>query len=1111
MTNYRRCPKCNQPNEPGALACAYCGAELVRRCPNCGTPRPWNVALCPNCQVGADDSALFADLFRRSRTGVLRGRYTLLETLSAGPVTTVYRASDVNDPLRLYAVKELSTVSLFRAEERREAGSSLAHAIQRWSAVRHAGLAPIIDHFEDHERHYVVSEYVYGWSGEQILNDPSLRIDPELARNWGAQVCDLLAFLHALPDPLFAPFLAPSHLIATPEGTIKLVGYGLGYHVRPLGFGPYGGVPGYAAPDLTQRPPDALSDVFSLGRTLYALLIDRPLEKGLPRGLNLQQVVPGISAQMVRLIARAATSRRDRRFSSARELRQALWDDSRGSLQPEAGWYQRSRTGRQAVPSTVSRQAPATPKASMEDMGYARDPRYGPREVSSSATVIDQPTADAPERQSTARMSVHPTGFDVRELPAQGIKRLVLTVRNSGQDDLSFRISSQVAWLKAPSKQVMLTAGKQARVVLSVDPALLRTERASETQALLLDSNVGRQWVPVTVEVKTAPLLRVEPLALDFGQLENGQERTLSVTVFNDGRQVLDCQVAARVPWLSARPPGLRIPPAASMPVSVRVIEAQLPSGQQHASDALLIDSNGGQARISADAWLPVPRLELTSGVLDLNVVPVDTVVTQELVIRNAGDGELRGTARSLVPWLQVTPEDVLCAEGSTCALRVSIDTTGLGDGPLQVPQALRLQTNGGAATLPARLQVSAPRLALEPAWLQFGQVTLGDTVSREIIVRNVGSAPLVASITSGLDWLQPAADIVTCAPGESQSVAVTVKTAALGHGGRLDLPAALRVACGSDVQPVGVSIVVLQPVLTVDPALVDFGYLDPATPSVIQLTLTNQGTGDLAWHAQSDAEWLEIQPASGRCAEGAQMSVSLTAYALGMEAGRDQATGTLAITSDAGRIKVPLRVAVAAPRLEVDRTFVDLGSSVNRQSVSASVRVFNRGLGLLRGTAISDRLWLVTDRTSFECDTGHSVELTIRTDMDEFAEDLAEDRGVISIETNGGAVDIDIRVQVSRRPALRDPEPVVLKPAEPGQGAQGRLVLRNDGLATAHVGVSSTDARLVVSREQVEVKQDKSVRVSVSWQGDLPIGQEGLFLIVTSEAGSWQVPVLQQ
>ena len=226
MTIYRRCPKCNEPNEPGAIACAYCGAELVRRCPNCGTPRPWNVALCPNCQIGADDTSLFTDLFRRARTGVVRQKYSLIEPISAGPVSIIYRATDVRNPEQTYAIKEISTVSLFRADERREAESSLTHAIERWSATSHPGIAPILDVFQDQDRFYLVSEYVYGWSGEQIISDIGLRAAPELVRNWGVQACDLLSYLHGLSEPLYVPFLSPAHVIFTPDGQVRLVGYG---------------------------------------------------------------------------------------------------------------------------------------------------------------------------------------------------------------------------------------------------------------------------------------------------------------------------------------------------------------------------------------------------------------------------------------------------------------------------------------------------------------------------------------------------------------------------------------------------------------------------------------------------------------------------------------------------------------------------------------------------------------------------------------------------------------------------------------------------------------------------------------------------------------------
>jgi hypothetical protein len=50
-----------------------------------------------------------------------------------------------------------------------------------------------------------------------------------------------------------------------------------------------------------------------------------------------------------------------------------------------------------------------------------------------------------------------------------------------------------------------------------------------------------------------------------------------------------------------------------------------------------------------------------------------------------------------------------------------------------------------------------------------------------------------------------------------------------------------------------------------------------------------------------------------------------------------------------------------------------------------------------------------------------------------------------------------------------------------------------------------------VVSREQVEVKQGKSVRVSVTWQGTAGTAESEPYLEVASDSGNWRVPVYQE
>ncbi len=1101
----RRCPKCNQLNEIGATVCATCGAELVRRCPVCGTLRAWHVARCPNCAAGEDDAALFTNLFRRSRSGVLANRYRIEGTLHSGRATTVYRATDVDDPDRVYAIKELSPLSLIRPEERRDAEATLRQTVERWAPLEHRGLARLVDHVEEQERQYVVFDFAAGWSGERIIAERGVRANPELARNWGAQICDLLRYLHSQPKPLYTPFLAPGHIVVSPDGVVRLVGLGLGSIYSPRLYGPHGSISGYGAPELAQQQPDPKTDIFALGRLLYALLIDRLLEKGLARPLPLQQAVPEAPAQLVQALARAAGRRRERRYGSAAAFRQALWDEVRGELEPVANWYAQARVepseAQRGVASSGTR-APSE-RASMEDLGFARDPRFGRRDE-------PQPPAPAPaaEQRAQARLSVHPHGFSLRDLPTEGRKRLVLTIRNTGEGDLRFRLLAQPDWLRAPGREVSLAPGKQARAIVSLDPKRLPGGRTYEPRALAVDSNVGRQWISVQADVATAPALLVEDTVIDFGRLEDDGEHTRTLVVRNGGRQPLTGQAVARVPWLRVQPTELRVASGGQTELQVRLAADRLPEGAQLAPEAILLDSNGGQARVAVHAWRPRARLELDTSRIELGRVAEGEVVEAELVVTNAGDGALQGTVRSLVPWLQAYPERWTCAPGDTVRLRVVCDAAGIGDGPIQVPQALRLQTNGGNATVAASVHISAPRMVVETPELDLGSVMHGERGRADLVIHNAGSAPLEASLQPAVDWLRVAEDPITCPPGERRRISVTAETVGFERGVKLDVPEALRIVAGSVVETVGAHLTVIRPALRVEPKTVDFGFVDLGEPAQQVVTLHNDGTGDLAWHAQTDAEWVEITPASGVCPEEGHTTITLTAYALALEAGRTEATATLAINSDGGRVKLPLRLALAAPRLEVDRTFVDLGTSVNRQNTEASIRLFNRGLGLLRGTVESDRLWLVVDRASFTCEMGHSVELGIHTDMDEFPELLNEDRGVIHIESNGGALEIDTRVQIEYVAELAPPNPVSLVSDQTDRPPQGRLVLRNVGMAPARVTLRPVTPEVTLSRDQLEIKPDKSVRVTVRWQGDVPPSIAETAIEVHMDDETLQVPV---
>jgi len=1105
------CPKCGRPNATDAAQCAHCSAPLEVVCPRCGTRRPWYVARCPRCDARAADEAAFSELFRQRPARRILGRYSVSETLSAGRVSAVYRVTDSTQPGSVYALKELSPIALFRPDERRDLESRFHAQLRQWRRVTHPAVAHIVDAFTERDRYYVLMEYVSGRSIRDVITDRRTRISAALAANWGAQLCDLLHHLHDLEPPLYAPFLAPAHVMITPFGAVKLVDLGLTYPFHPAGdYGPHGSTQGYSAPELERTGPNAKTDQFALGRLLYALLVGRLLERGLPRNLPLQRAVPDISATLARAIARAAHRDPARRYDGIGDLRRALWDDAQPPLEPVEGWEQASRLS--AAPSDRRRRAPDD-GSSMADWGFEPDPRYGRHTRRPAAPMSEhrKPQESQPLTPEPARLTIRPQHLRLDDLHPDEARRIVLSLHNVGSVPVEGRLVSRVQWLRAPAKTFRLPAHREAKAIIRVSAEHLGRGQTTEPQALLVDTNAGQQWIAVTAEVPVGPVLALSPEALDFGEVEGAGQRSMVLTVRNGGSGVLSGALHSQVDWLRTDRQEFRCMPGEQVDVQVSLLPDRLPDGPQCAADALLVDSDAGQRRIEVRAWVRRPHMEIEPTQLRYGDLVAGEIQRLPIRVRNVGDGPLTGRAQSLVAWLQVQPEEFSCGPGGLVELAAIADTVGLGEGPVSLPEAVHIQSNAGAVTLGVHVRVLAPRLALSTTHLGFGELTPGGTAQRFVTVRNDGSAALHATLEPLVEWARPAVNEIEVPPGGAADVAISADGSRVVHAAEIVEQPIVRVSAGNVMRDITATLSVLRPALRVEPSELDFGFADPAAPVTRTLQITNKGTGRLAWHAISDAAWVEVRPESGVCGPGETEEVHLTAYALALEEQTEAAEGTLAINSDGGRAKVPMRLAVANPHLACDTTFLDLGESVNYESVSASLRVFNYGLGRLTGSVRADQTWLVVSRASFECDTGRSVEIGVSTDMAEFPEGSSYGSGTLRLESNGGDAEVEVGVTVLLEPRVRAVDAVRLSPTPDRQAeAQGRVVLSNDGLAPAHVELVPSAPQMVLSRSFCDIKPGKRVRVGVRWEGAPPEPASELTIEVRVHDGTeFGVPVI--
>jgi hypothetical protein len=264
------------------------------------------------------------------------GRYEVVEKLGQGGMGEVYLAHDTELGRRV-ALKVLPQGSVHNPDAlerfRRE-----ARALAR---LAHPGIVQAHDSDSADGRHFLVLEYVEGWSLSRVLREHG-RVPPALAADYARQAA--LALQHAHEKGLVHRDLKPGNLLVTPQGQVKLLDLGLARFLQDHPGDPEltregagMGTPDYCAPEQFRdaRTADARSDVYALGCTLYHLLTGQvPFpapslsdkarahaeEEPAPLGALCPEVPVGLALVVRRMIAK----RPQDRFQSAGQVAEAL-------------------------------------------------------------------------------------------------------------------------------------------------------------------------------------------------------------------------------------------------------------------------------------------------------------------------------------------------------------------------------------------------------------------------------------------------------------------------------------------------------------------------------------------------------------------------------------------------------------------------------------------------------------------------------------------------------------------------------------------------------------------------------------------------------------------
>jgi len=450
-----------------------------------------------------------------------------------------------------------------------------------------------------------------------------------------------------------------------------------------------------------------------------------------------------------------------------------------------------------------------------------------------------------------AIVALSPASLNFNDVPVGQTSSQNVTITNNGNSNLTFTsatISGTGFTMSGLNPLPTIAGGQSATFSVQFTP----TSTAGATGNVVLRDNAGNSPQTLTMTgsaIAAGSTLTPNPGSVNFGNVVVGSSSPQTITLSNTGNSTITIsQVTTTGSGFSAS--GISAGQTIAAGGTASLTTAFAPTATGTVSGNISITSTATDATISIPLSGTGTQGALTANPASISFgnLPVGDTASVAVTLTNGGTAAVSITGSSVTgtgfSMSTLSPQTLNPTQ--TASFNVTFAPTAAGS----VSGSVSITTNGPGSPLKINLSGTGtqPQISANPASVNFGTVTVGNSNSQPVTLTNNGNATLTFSqiTVAGTGFSQTGLSTSTtiAAGGSTSFNAVFTPSSATAVNGSITLttngaPSPLVISLSGTGATPTLS-------LGTSPASLPFGNVGDGTSSVLTTTLTNNGNSNI-------------------------------------------------------------------------------------------------------------------------------------------------------------------------------------------------------------------------------------------------------------------------